>query len=155
MNAVNDFSWDDRYLVGHQAMDDTHKEFVDLVEAMLCADETSFASAIDSFAIHLEEHFESERRLMDQYGFPARDCHIEEHDRVLASVREVRALVANGDAETGRELTRALADWFPGHTDYMDSALATWVSKKVANGAPVVLRRSMRRHAAAEATASA
>ena len=53
-------------------------------------------------------------------------------------MREVRALVADGDTETGRELTRALADWFPGHTDYMDSALATWVTKKVAGGAPVV-----------------
>ena len=145
MNAANDFPWDDRYLVGHQGMDTTHKEFVDFVNTMLSADEACFAFALDSFANHVEEHFESERRLMDQYGFPARDCHVEEHDRVLASVREIRALVADGDVEIGRELTKALIAWFPGHTDYMDSALATWIMKKVANGAPVVLRRSMQR----------
>jgi hemerythrin len=145
MNAVGGLVWDDRYLVGHQAMDDTHREFVELVNTMLEADEDRFATALAAFATHVEAHFEDERQLMERYGFPARDCHVDEHERVLASVREVRALVADGDVQTGRELAQALADWFPGHTDYMDSALSTWVSKKVANGAPVVMRRAMQR----------
>ncbi|MBB3181935.1 bacteriohemerythrin [Variovorax sp. Sphag1AA] len=144
MNVAIDFAWDDRYLVGHQAMDDTHHEFVELVDAMLGAGDDAFASILERFAVHVEAHFATEQRLMDQFGYPVRDCHVEEHERVLASVREVRALVADGDIETGRDLARALADWFPGHTDYMDSALSTWITKKVANGAPVVLRRSMR-----------
>ena len=54
------------------------------------------------------------------------------------------SLVAAGDIAVGRGLALALADWFPGHSDYMDAALATWVMKKVANGAPVPLRRVMR-----------
>ena len=144
MNVAIDFAWDDRFLVGHPAMDDTHHEFVELVIAMLGAGEKEFACLLDAFASHVEAHFASEETLMDRYGFPARDCHVDEHERVLASVREVRALVADGDVETGRELARALADWFPGHTDYMDSALSTWITKKVADGAPVVLRRSMK-----------
>jgi hemerythrin len=81
---------------------------------------------------------------MERYGFPPRDCHVDEHERVLASVREVCSLVAAGDVAAGRGLAPALADWFPGHSDYMDAALATWVMKKVANGAPVPLRRVMR-----------
>ena len=32
-------------------------------------------------------------------------------------------------------------DWFPGHADYMDSALATWLVKKSHDGRPLVLRR--------------
>ena len=134
--------WDDRYLVGHQAMDDTHREFVALVNAMLRASDGDFAAALDAFARHAEEHFASEQRLMERYDFPPRDCHVDEHERVLASVREVRSLVAAGDIAEGRGLAQALADWFPGHSDYMDAALATWVMKKVANGAPVVLRRT-------------
>ena len=136
--------WDDRYLVGHQAMDHTHREFVTLVNAMVCAGDGDFGAALDAFARHAEEHFASEQRLMERYGFPPRDCHVDEHERVLASVREVRSLVAAGDIAVGRGLARALADWFPGHSDYMDAALATWVMKKVANGAPVPLRRVMR-----------
>jgi hemerythrin len=142
MTPTAAFEWDDRYLLGHRAMDDTHQEFVALVDALLTAGDGHFPAALDAFALHAERHFEQENQLMDQHGFPARDCHVTEHDKVLASVREVQALVAGGDVEIGRELAQALVDWFPGHADYMDSALATWLVKKVANGAPLVLRRS-------------
>lgn len=145
MTVATRFDWDDRYLVGHQPMDDTHREFGALVDSMLRADDASLGSVLEAFACHAEAHFASEQRLMDQYAFPARDCHVAEHQRVLDSVHEVRLLVAEGDVEVARELARALADWFPGHTDYMDSALAIWVVKKVAHGAPLVLRRSMKR----------
>ncbi|HTP98031.1 MAG TPA: hemerythrin domain-containing protein [Casimicrobiaceae bacterium] len=143
-NTAIAFEWDDRYLVGHQVMDDTHREFAARVNAMLCAADGDFAAALDAFAQHAEEHFASEQKLMERYGFPPRDCHVDEHERVLASVREVLPLVAAGDVETGRDLAKALADWFPGHSDYMDASLAAWVVKKVTNGAPVVLRRAMR-----------
>lgn len=136
------FEWDDRYLLGHRAMDDTHQEFVALVDAMLTVGDPDFPAALDAFARHAEDHFAQENRLMDQHDFPARGCHVDEHDKVLTSVREVRALVAAGDLEIGRELAQALMDWFPGHADYMDSALATWLVKKTANGAPLVLRRT-------------
>ena len=80
---------------------------------------------------------------MEEYNFPARECHADEHGRVLASVREVQALVAAGEADAGRELAEALMHWFPGHSDYMDSALAIWVVKKRTNARPLVFRRAM------------
>ena len=83
---------------------------------------------------------------MRETGFPARDCHADEHAAVLASVREVRAEVEAGRA--GAALLHRLAEqlfaWFPGHADYLDSALAAWMSKRVLGGQPVVLRRSLR-----------
>jgi hemerythrin len=135
--------WDDRNLVGHAAIDASHREIAGRVNAMLAADDRTLAHALDAFAHHAEEHFAQEERLMERYQFPATACHREEHERVLASVREVRALVAAGDTDIGRDLARALADWLPGHSDYLDSALAVWVVKKTSNGAPVVLRRSI------------
>ena len=137
------FPWDDRYLLGHRAMDDTHREFVALVDALLAASDEDFPAALDDFAKHAESHFEEENRLMDQDDFPAGGCHKDEHDKVLASIHEVQGLVAAGDVEIGRELALALVDWFPGHADYMDSALATWLVKKATKGAPLVLRRKM------------
>lgn len=138
------FEWDDRYLVGHNGMDETHREFAELLNSLLGASERDFAAALDAFAQHAEEHFASEEALMERYKFPPRECHAEEHERVLESVREVRWRVAGGDIATGRELAQALADWFPGHSDYMDCALAAWIVKRTTNGAPVVLRRVMR-----------
>ncbi|CAE6791213.1 bacteriohemerythrin [Paraburkholderia domus] len=143
MDIAADLDWNDRYLIGHQGMDDSHREFVTLVNAILCADDQQLPAALEAFVGHIEEHFRFEEHLMRKFGYPATDCHIEEHEKVLASVPEVRALVNAGQVGVGRELAQALADWFPGHSDHMDSAIAAWVVKKTSGGAPVVLRRAM------------
>jgi hemerythrin len=141
MDAVTEMEWDDRYLIGHQAIDDTHEEFVVILNNILRSDTQGIPGLMQTLARHVEDHFALEARLMEQYSFPARECHIEEHEKVLASVREVRDLVAAGNTDIALDLAEALADWFPGHSDYMDSALAAWIVKKTTGGAPLVLRR--------------
>jgi hemerythrin len=141
MGSEAAFPWSDRYLLGHGPMDEVHQEFVTLVDALLTVDEAGLTPALDAFARHAEAHFEQENRWMSQDGFPARDCHVDEHDKVLASVREVQAALAGGDVEIVRDLARALQAWFPGHADYMDSALAQWLVRRRHAGAPLVFRR--------------
>ena len=38
-------------------------------------------------------------------------------------------------------LAQALQDWFPGHVQHLDSALATWLVHRTHGGRPLVLRR--------------
>ena len=78
---------------------------------------------------------------MRDTDFPPRDCHIDEHDAVMTSVRLVIGVVAEGDFAEGRRLATELAKWFPGHADYMDAPLAQWLAKRRMGGVPVVLRR--------------
>ncbi|MBS0510833.1 MAG: hemerythrin domain-containing protein [Proteobacteria bacterium] len=141
MSQTPEFEWDDHYLLGYAAMDDTHREFVECVDAMLTASDEQFPAALDAFIDHATRHFDQEKEWMSADGFPARDCHVEEHDKVMASCLEVKELVAAGNVEVGRDLARALVDWFPGHADYMDSALANWMVKRAHDGSPLVLRR--------------
>jgi len=69
---------------------------------------------------------------------------MDEHAAVLASVREVQALLSQGVApQVARDLTQALVDWFPGHADYLDASLSQWMSKRTHGGTPVVLRRGV------------
>ncbi|MGI4845772.1 MAG: bacteriohemerythrin [Janthinobacterium lividum] len=150
-NTKELFTWSDRFLVGHEAMDATHREFVELVGAMLAAPDAELARLLDDFAGHAERHFEDERQSMLATGFPAAECHIDEHTAVLASVHEVRVLLAGGGHEaTCRALARELSRWFPAHADYMDASLAQWLVKKRLGGTPVVLRRSPTESAATE-----
>lgn len=135
------FDWTDRYLLGYTAMDDTHREFVTLVDTLLTAPDAGLAQALDAFAAHAVAHFEQEDGWMRGTDFPAADCHIDEHAKVLASVREVQQELAAGNVDLVRELAQALMDWFPGHADYMDSALAQWMVKRSHGGAPLVFRR--------------
>ncbi|MBS0544977.1 MAG: hemerythrin domain-containing protein [Proteobacteria bacterium] len=141
MSQTPEFEWDDHYLLGYAAMDDTHREFVDCVDALLTAGDDQLLSALDAFIDHARRHFKQEDEWMSADGFPARDCHVEEHEKVMSSCLEVRELVAAGNFEVGRDLARALMDWFPGHADYLDSALANWMVKRAHDGSPLVLRR--------------
>lgn len=142
MTTSNAFPWDDRYLLGHPRMDDTHREFVELVDALLTVEDAQLAEALDAFARHAEAHFDQENRWMELDGFPARDCHVDEHNKVLASVKEVQEELAAGNFALVRELAAALQSWFPEHADYMDSALAQWLVKRSHDGVPLVFRRN-------------
>jgi hemerythrin len=144
MTTSTPFTWTDHFLLGYTPMDDTHREFVDTVSAMLEATDTGFAACLEAFIKHAEEHFEHERVWMAETGFPAMQCHIDEHQAVLKSVYEVRELLASGgDVAMGRSLATELMKWFPGHADYMDASLAQWMAKKRLGGTPVVLRRGV------------
>lgn len=136
------FQWKDAFLLGHQQMDETHQEFVELVNKLLVVPDEEFLPALKEFRTHAESHFSQEDEWMKSTAFPPRDCHIKEHAAVLSSVVEVVELLEEGGkVSTGRSLARELMNWFPGHADYLDSALAQWITKKKMGGVPVVLRR--------------
>ena len=135
--------WSDALLLGYAPMDTVHREFVDTVTALLNAPEADLPRCLDAFADHARAHFGEEDRWMEQTQFPARECHIDEHAAVMRSVEQVRALLAQGDNRECRRLARELMRWFPGHADYLDSALAHWMCKQRLGGKPVVLRRGV------------
>lgn len=134
-------SWHDDLRLGFTPMDATHEEFLGLVDALLAAPDAAVAAALAAVHAHSREHFLAEERWMEETGFPAAECHRNEHAAVLASMDGVEGKVAAGDVEAARRLARALTEWFPGHADYLDSALAHWICKRTLGGKPVVLRR--------------
>jgi hemerythrin len=141
--SLTELRWSDAYLLGYPPIDDTHREFVEVVDSMLRARDAELADAIAAFERHAEAHFGQEAVWMEETGFPAIQCHVDEHDAVMKSVRRVRERVAAGDIDIGRRLAMELVRWFPAHADYMDSALAQWMVKKRFGGVPVVLKRNL------------
>ena len=121
------FAWDDGYLLGCDEIDSIHREFVAVVNSLLTTDDGGLIEAFNRFEEHVERHFSQENDLMEQQCFPGRNCHIDEHNKVLVSVHEVKKRLLNGDVATCRALTRALVKWFPKHAEYMDSALINWL----------------------------
>jgi hemerythrin len=138
-----DLQWTDRLLLGYAPMDDEHRDFVDCVRALQQAAPEQVLARLDAFAVHAERHFGAENRWMEETEFPARQCHIDEHAAVMKSVAEVRAVVAAGNTGIVRSLADELARWFPGHADYLDSALAAWMAKRRWNAKPVIIRRGI------------
>jgi hemerythrin len=127
-------------------MDETHEEFYCVAFDLLTCTIDGALDALVAFEKHAIAHFDQEDEWMRGTEFPARDCHIEEHSAVLASVRQVREGLEMGTfgLDTVHDLAMHLFSWFPGHADYLDSALAAWMTKRTHGGKPVVLRRSIR-----------
>jgi len=101
------------------------------------------ADAFAALEHQAKSHFEMEDTWMRGNDFPAKDCHIDEHAAVMASIVGVRKRVDAGDVSAAYDIAQALADWFPGHADYLDSALAAWMCKRRWGGKPVVIRRGV------------
>jgi hemerythrin-like metal-binding protein len=135
--------WHDGMLLGYAPMDRVHQEFVDCVRALQTAPDAELPTLLSQLTSHAIQHFGEEDRWMEDTQFPARECHINEHAAVMKSVHEVQLLLAQGNTGVCRRLAQELADWFPGHADYLDSALAHWMCKQRLGGKPVVIRRDL------------
>lgn len=137
------FLWNDARLLGFKPMDETHEEYYQLAQRLLISDESTMLDALLAFEEHAVRHFEQEDEWMRSTNFPPRDCHIEEHEKLLKSTRWVIEQIRNRQADLAlvHEFAVFLFQWFPGHADYLDSALAAWMSKQMYGGKPVVLRR--------------
>ena len=137
-----DLPWSDAWLVGHSTLDLEHRELVAAIERVLRAsDAAQGLCAVSAFIDHAQSHFAAEEQLMVTHQFPAAGCHADEHAKVLESAKDVESMLRNGDDGMLSDFADALAAWFPAHAEQMDSAIASWISKKKGHGAPVVLRR--------------
>lgn len=116
--------WSDALRLGEAAMDDTHREFVELLNGLGAAAEGELLARLDAFIAHTEAHFGQEERWMEAMNFPPLACHRTEHRGVLEVMREVRNRVAAGEPRYGAVLAKAIAEWFPLHAQSMDAVLA-------------------------------
>lgn len=124
--------WTDSLAVGEPVIDYTHREFVDLVNALARADGAGALRAVDAFLEHSEAHFGQESRWMRELGYSAAQCHDDEHATVLEVAREVRRRVAAGEGgpELVHFLAAAVAEWFANHAASMDAVLALYMKER-------------------------
>jgi hemerythrin-like metal-binding protein len=116
---------DSRLNLGVEAMDSVHREFVELVNAMVEARQRHFLELFDRFAEHTAAHFDNEDRLMVESGFPALQEHRSEHRRVLGDLGAIARRSTRAKLAMGRVYVREqLPAWFSLHAVTMDSALA-------------------------------
>ena len=131
MPLINDF--DQRYVLGHALMDQTHREFVDLVNRLAEVRGDDFAALYAELVAHTRAHFDAEEALMVQSGFPAINEHRADHARVLGDLDRFGERLGGVRAQMARAyVTDQLPRWFDQHAATMDSALAAHLTGSVA-----------------------
>lgn len=117
-------AWTDSLNTGDARMDETHQEFVDMINQILGTPEDQQLPLYKAFLDHTVEHFAQEERWMLATGFSADNCHAEHHATILETMRVVEAHYLDTDKQIITRLAEALAEWFPGHAASMDAGLA-------------------------------
>jgi hemerythrin len=129
-------TWTDALALNQPCMDDTHREFVDALNAVDAARGQGLVAAqqaLQGLIEHSQAHFGQEDRWMAELGFDPATCHPAQHRQVLEVLLEVRRrLQHEGDAALGLVdvLVPALAEWFPVHAQTMDAGLAQVMAER-------------------------
>lgn len=117
--------WDEsRHVLGVADMDATHREFVEMADALLVASDEDFPGLFLRLHEHTRRHFEHEGKLMKSCRFPAIGEHNSEHLRLLGELAHFGRGVAAGRLGLARNYVKALPAWFATHLATMDAALA-------------------------------
>jgi hemerythrin-like metal-binding protein len=117
--------WSDDLALDLDFMDDTHREFVDLLAATESADDSQLLARFEELITHTEGHFGSEDQWMKDTHFSSSNCHAMQHDVVLQVMREgLKRGREQGDLKLVRQMAHEIGIWFPQHAQTMDAALA-------------------------------
>ena len=121
--------WSDGFKVNIKVIDKQHKHFIEIMnelfKAMQSSEKTAVPKLIVELANYAELHFMTEQKLFEKYNFPQTQKHVDEHKKIQAEVaRFVNRSKQCCDNQTdlfklGYDLLDLLEDWLFKH-------LATW-----------------------------
>lgn len=116
--------WSQELEIGLPAMDQTHREFVELLAKARDSSDETLAAAWQALIDHTEAHFAQEDAWMRATQYAAARSHSIQHRVILQVMREGAARAAEGNLTSVRLMTRELAIWFPQHAQSLDMPLA-------------------------------
>jgi hemerythrin-like metal-binding protein len=122
--APTTLDWTAALSVGDARMDDTHEEFVSMLNQLLAATPTQQVPLYRAFIEHTVEHFAQEERWMLATGFSADNCHAGHHATILETMNAVLEHSEKGATDIITRMAQALVEWFPQHAASMDAGLA-------------------------------
>lgn len=116
-------------LTGILTIDNFHHEVMQLAAKIMHCHDQEVPEIFRSMLATLEQTFDQEQRLMEEFQFPVLQCHMEQHARVLASLHHLHPDVMAGDyASARRAAGELLPEWFQLHMATQDAALGVWVA---------------------------
>lgn len=113
--------------VGFKPIDDLHREFQDIVDALNDPAEADYGEHLLALHEHMLRHTDMEERLMRDENYPHYTPHKHEHDRFLEKISEMRRRFDAGAVDEVRRYSAELMGWFAAHAQNMDAPLAAFL----------------------------
>ncbi len=119
-----------RHALGMAELDETHREFVTQVAALLAAGPAEFPPLFQALVNHTRDHFIAEGRLMRESQYRGLPEHEGEHHRVLGEQQLNRSLKRGHMPLVRAYVREGLMEWFDTHVAMMDAALVMHLKKQ-------------------------
>lgn len=121
---MSPLAWSEALSLSMPTMDQTHQEFVELLDKAANSDDAHLLAHWDALIHHTQDHFDREDAWMQASGFAPVNCHSTQHAVVLKVLKEGLAAGQQGSLNTIRMMAHELGLWFVQHAQTMDAALA-------------------------------
>lgn len=122
-------TWSEDLAMHVEFMDDTHREFIDLVNTINnCVDRSQLIDRYQQLIKHTQHHFQREEQVMLKTKYPAIGEHQSDHRRVLNELTGFQRSLHRGRTQLVKSfLNDRLPEWFKLHLATMDAALAAHI----------------------------
>ena len=130
--AASISGWTPEITMHDSAIDREHEEifgFVDrLHKAMLSGQGKEILGALLAELTEFTmSHFANEEKIMAAMRYPEMPVHVQQHDRIRRTVKEMKARFERGEAAMTIELILFLSDWLKNHTTTTDLRLGDYI----------------------------
>lgn len=123
------FEWNDKYLIGNEAIDAEHKELFRIANKFLNATDTEGQrTSAKELRIYTKEHFRHEELLMHEVGYPLTATHLALHVDLISKLSAIEAKI-DSDALHQPELEEFINYWFIKHMAAADAPLVVYVKR--------------------------
>jgi hemerythrin-like metal-binding protein len=136
--------WSDSLALGLPGLDDSHREFVDLLGAVLSAPNGELLARWSDLLEHTRAHFAEEEQWMKLSGDVGAYRHVLQHRFILHVMCEAQRAGLAGNFGALRLTAHELGAWFPRHVQGLDAELARSLLQIGARQAAPSGRRSAR-----------
>ncbi|TAJ81275.1 MAG: hemerythrin [Gallionellaceae bacterium] len=125
-------AWNEsRHTLGMGEMDNTHREFITQVAALIAASNAEFPALFQALINHTREHFIAEGKLMRESKYRGLPEHEGEHHRVLGELQQLNRSLKRGRLPLVRAYVKeGLPEWFDTHLSMMDGALVMFLKRR-------------------------
>lgn len=118
-------AWSEELVLGLDAIDQTHVEFVELLGRAELAEDAQLLERLQDLITHTIDHFGREDQWMQATQFAPQNCHAMQHRVVLQTLDELmRRGREDGELQLVRDILPELGKWFSQHAQTMDAGLA-------------------------------
>ncbi len=131
-------SWNEKYSVGSQIIDDQHKQLINLINELYGLFKSgkakqSIGKIINKMVTYARIHFETEEKYFKKFNYEFESEHVEEHKQFLSKVAEFQEDYQHDRISLSYEIMIFLKDWLVNHIMRSDKKYQHYFDQEIEN----------------------